>query len=86
MAVRGFIRPVDTIAVELGRNCGREIGVENLIGFFGHFVALGFLGRGRVVEETEFHAGRVLGKQGEIDAGAVPRGAERIRPAWQLSH
>ncbi len=35
-----------------------------------------------VVEEAEIDAGSVLGVDGEIDALAVPRRAERIRDSW----
>ena len=81
------VRTVHAIAVELpGMDVG-QVAVPDHVGLLGQRDGQGFdLGVDRV-EEAQLHAGRVLGKNREIDPDAVPGCAEGIgstRPDAQL--
>jgi hypothetical protein len=69
---------VDPVAVQLARVDVRQVAVPDHVGLLGqrdrHRLGLGI----ERVEQAELDAGRVLREDGEVDADAVPRGAERI--------
>ena len=63
--------------------------MPDLLGLFPQRNARKFFRRVNAIEQTQFDAGRVLGKNREIDAIAGPRRAERIwfsRPGFQCRH
>ena len=81
VTVRGIPGAVDAITVELARPDIRHVAVPVHVRLLGQRDPLA-LGRClRTIEEAQVHTGRVLGKDGEVDAEAVPRRAERIRLA-----
>jgi hypothetical protein len=55
--------------------------VPDFIGVFRQFDAGGF-GFAGGIEQADFDLGGIGGKQGEVDAMAVPMGAERMRQAF----
>ena len=77
------VRAVHAVAVQLARMHVRQVAVPDHVGL------LGQRNRQRLdfgvdrVEQAELDAGGVLGEQREVDADAVPGGAERIRGAGQ---
>jgi hypothetical protein len=80
MPLAGLPRTGDAVAVPLSRTDLRQIDVPDVIRVLnqGDARRLGELGP---VEQAQLHAGGVLGEEGEVDAGAVPGRAERIRLA-----
>ena len=75
-----FFRFVGAVNAVTVHRAGLEIGniaVPNLIGVFGEIDALA-LDFAFVVEETEFDARRIRGKQREVDALSIPPSA-----AWK---
>ena len=81
MAPRWRVGAVDPVAVELARPDIGEEGVPHEVRPLRHPHPLGLDPIGRIVEEAELDAGRVPGKQGEVDSHAVPGRPERCWPA-----
>src|SRR5262245_16178734 len=86
MPLHGFIGTVHPVAVELAGLHVGKVGVPDLIGVFLEYDASRFHRVVRGVEQAELDLGRILGEQGEVDAGAVPRRSQRIRPPRPHSH
>jgi 2-polyprenyl-6-methoxyphenol hydroxylase-like FAD-dependent oxidoreductase len=62
--------------------CGRrDVGVPDLISALFEPDLADLLAGIALVEEAERHRGGVLAEEGEVDAGPVPGGAERVGPA-----
>ncbi len=78
----GIVGAVDAIAVELPRGHVRQIAVPDLVGPFGQRDPLR-LRVARGIEQAEFDPLRVSREEGEVDAGPVPRRAERMRAAGE---
>ncbi len=76
-----FIGAVNAIAVELSGHDVRKVDMPDLLGLFGqrdpHAISL-CVGP---IEQAEFDLRGILRIQGEVDALAVPRRPQRIRPA-----
>jgi hypothetical protein len=73
-------------AVAVGRAWPRigEVAVPDLVGIFGQIDALD-LALAAGVEQAELDLGRVRREQGEVDAQAVPGGAERVGQTFKES-
>ena len=80
------IGSVDPIAVCLTRMHILEIDMPDIIGKARHGNTRRLSTSGRRIEETEFYFGGILGKQGEVDAHAIPGGTKRIRFTGENSH
>ena len=74
MALLGFERPLHPVRVALPRADARHVAVPVCRRALGDVDPLLVV---VAVVEAELHAGGVLRGQGEVDALAVPRGAER---------
>jgi hypothetical protein len=73
---------MDAIAVEQPGHGFRQIAVPHLVGVFGQRDAFD-LAPAAGFEQAQVDALGVGREQGEIDARAIPRGAEREeRPGW----
>src|SRR3954469_24373222 len=79
-AVRAVTRPVGAISVEESGPRLRQVAVPDEVGALAHFDALDLAAAARI-EKAQLHALGVLREQREVDAGAVPGPAERIRPS-----
>ena len=79
-----LIRAVDAVSINGCRSDLRQITVPNLIGVFRECDSLK-LPFASLIEQTEFHFGRVSREESEIGALAVPRSTTRM---WQtfLNH
>src|SRR6202035_5781633 len=85
MASLGLIGAVNAKAIKRRRPDLRHVAVEHLIGSLGKFEAASFaatLG----VEETHLNSRRIRGKDSEVRAFLVRRGAKRIRLAFADLH
>src|SRR5258708_18500134 len=80
MSVLRPVRTVDAVGVEQVRSRIRQIAVPDAIGVFREADARYLVMPGRI-EETQLDPLGILGEQREIDAAAIPGGAQRIRPA-----
>ncbi len=78
VALPGRVGPVYPVAVKVSRPHVRQIAVPDLMRVFGQGNA-GRLAPSLRVEQAEFHLLRVGREQGEVHAGAVPGGAQRVR-------
>ena len=76
-----FVRTGHAIAVQGARPQARDVTVPDLIGVFGQDQPFD-LTLARRVEQAEFDLFGMGGEEREIDALAIPVGAERIRFAW----
>src|SRR5262249_18057772 len=63
-----------------------QVGVPDLVGLLDDRDAMRFLGGVRGVEQAELDLRGVLRGEGEIDTGAVPRGAEGVRSSRPNAH
>ncbi len=77
----GLVGTVHPVRVERAGADARDVGVPDLVGALLEPDLADLLARIALVEEAERHRGGVLAEEGEVDAGAVPGGAERVRPA-----
>ena len=78
MAVLRLVRPIDAIAVaQAGPRVG-DVAVPDLIGVLGKREPVQ-LAPAALVEQAELDLFRVRGKEGEVNAFAVPGRAERTR-------
>src|SRR3569623_1985842 len=85
MAPFGIVRSVGAIAVQRPRPRLGQIAVPDLIGLPAHVYSLDETAA-LAVEDAELDLLRMLGKQREIHALAVPAGAERIGHARPHRH
>ena len=74
-----LIRAVNAIAVAQPRSRLREIDMPDVIRAFRDGNSGDFLRAVAIIEQAEFHAARMFGKEGEIHAPAIPCRAERRR-------
>ena len=79
-AMAALLRAVDAVAVEQARTRVRQVAVPDEVGALAELDALELAPAARV-EEAELDARCVLGKEREVDPGAVPGRAERMRAA-----
>ncbi len=86
VAMRRRPRAVDPVAIVLPGTRIRQIGVPDAIGALAERHARRFELCTRAVEQAEVHGGRVLGKEREVHARAVPRRAEWRRCSWPHPH
>src|SRR5215472_6267159 len=86
IAVRGIVRAMYAIAVELAGTHVREIAVPNLIGALANADHIRFDRIVFTIEEAEIDRRCIFGEQGEVDALAVPRCSERIGFAGPDAH
>src|SRR5262249_24138913 len=86
VAPGGLVRPVDARAVELPRLDVGQVDMPDLVGLFSQGDPLSFRGRLGRIEQTQLDLGSVLREKGEIDAGAVPGGTERIGSSRPDAH
>ncbi len=78
MTRRRLVGAVHAVAVEQTRARFREIDVPDLVVALQQRDALELAGGAIGMEQAELYGRRVLAEHGEVDAGAVPRGAERV--------
>src|SRR5262249_31826265 len=86
MPVFRLVSAVDTVAVKMVRQHVGEGAVPDLVGMLRQWNANRLPGSADGIEQAQFNAGRMLGKQGEIDAGAVPGSAQWIGSSGPNSH
>ena len=75
-----LVRAVDAVAVERAGTRFRQVAVPDLVGIFRQRHPVDLAGAG-LVEQAQLDLGRIGREQGEIDAEAVPGGAQRVGPA-----
>ncbi|MNM24079.1 hypothetical protein D3C81_345030 [compost metagenome] len=75
VAVRGLIGAIYPIAIDQARVRVRQVAMVDLVGVFGQFDALDLVFAAGV-EQAQFDLGGVGREQGEVDAQAIPVGAE----------
>src|SRR6266511_2608282 len=80
-----IVRPVNAIAIEQPRSRVGEVTMPDLIGLLAQRNAFE-LAPALGIEQAELNVLRMLREKPEIDALAVPGGAERIRPARPDRH
>jgi hypothetical protein len=73
--------PADAIAIELARPETGYIAVPDEVGPLAQLQGLPRDGGRRMIEEAQLHAVGVLAEEGEVDPGAAPGRAQRIRLA-----
>ena len=86
VAVGRIVRSVDAIAVELTGADVRQIAVPDLIGPIAKTDLVRLDSVVLAMKQAQLDRGRVFGKEGEVDALAVPRGAERVWFTGQDAH
>src|SRR5262249_199026 len=79
-------RAVDAIPVQLPGENVRHVAIPDLVGALLQFDPCGCLRRGWRVEQAKLDFSGRLGEQGEINAGPVPGGPERVRAARPDAH
>src|SRR5205814_2893106 len=77
-SARGLVRSAHAISVEQSRAGFRKIAVPDLVGLLADANALNFAPAG-IIEQAQVDAVGMFGKQGEVNAFAIPAGAQRIR-------
>jgi hypothetical protein len=60
--------------------------MPHLVGLFRHADSHGLAVVIFTVKQAQLDAGSVLREQGEVNAGAIPIGSQRIRTAWPYFH
>src|SRR5204863_524490 len=81
-----LVGAVDAVAVQLPRLDVGQVGVPHLVGVFGKGDAVRLGRRLGGLEQTQLDLAGVFGEQGEVDAGAVPGGAQRVRSSGPYAH
>ncbi len=77
MAALRVVGPMDTVAIQQTRPCFGQVTVPDHVGMLAHVDALDFMLAGRI-EDAQLDAFGMFGKQGEVDALAIPGCATRI--------
>ncbi len=86
VALTQVVRPVDAVAIELAGPDLGEVPVPDLLGALPQRDAVRLFPRVGRVEQAQLDGRSVLGEQREVDADAIPGGAERVRGAWPDFH
>ena len=85
MTLLGRVRPVGAKPIASRRSDPLDMAVKDLVGVFGQLEAFDLL-LAIVIENTDVHAGRVGGENGEIRPSFVRCRAERVRLAFADPH
>src|SRR5262249_43369673 len=86
IAVRRIVWAMNAIAVKLTGPNVRQVAMPDLIGALTEIDLVRFDCVVLMTEQTELDSSRVLGKEGEVHALAVPGRTEGIGLAWPYAH
>ena len=81
MAPRRIVRAVHAVAINLAGAYLRQVDVPDLVGLLPHRDSRHLRRSVGVLEEAEFHGRGVFAENREVDAAAVPCGAQGVRVA-----